>query len=44
MDKTRDSPFATLAKDNDIMWSGGIPDDVAVVVGLVTEEPWRQRR
>ncbi|KAA0166239.1 hypothetical protein FNF31_01465 [Cafeteria roenbergensis] len=44
MDKTRDSPFATLAKDNDIMWSGGIPDDVAVVVGLVTEEPWRQRQ
>lgn len=22
-----DSPFAMLAKDNDIMWSGGMPDD-----------------
>lgn len=26
-----DSPFAILAKENDIMWSGGMPDDVTVV-------------
>ena len=23
LDNTKDSPFAMLAKDNDIMWSGG---------------------
>jgi protein phosphatase PTC7 len=27
-----DSPFAILAKENDIMWSGGMPDDCTVVV------------
>jgi hypothetical protein len=26
-----DSPFAKLAKENDIMWSGGMPDDCTVV-------------
>jgi len=24
LDSTKDSPFAMLAKDNDIMWSGGM--------------------
>lgn len=27
VDKEVDSPFAILAKENDIMWSGGMPDD-----------------
>ena len=27
-----DSPFAILAKENDIMWSGGMPDDCSVIV------------
>ncbi|CAM9704782.1 unnamed protein product, partial [Phaeothamnion confervicola] len=31
LDSTRDSPFALLAKENDIMWGGGMPDDVTVV-------------
>jgi len=31
LDSTIDSPFALLAKDNDIMWSGGMPDDCTVV-------------
>ena len=31
LDKMTDSPFAILAKDNDIMWSGGMPDDCSVV-------------
>ena len=31
IDPTVDSPFAILAKENDIMWSGGMPDDVTVV-------------
>lgn len=32
LDKTVDSPFSTLAKENDIMWSGGMPDDCTVIV------------
>lgn len=36
--KHRDSPFALLAKDNDIMWRfGGRPDDITVLVSLVTQ-------
>lgn len=27
LDTMRDSPFAQLAKENDIMWGGGMPDD-----------------
>lgn len=32
VDSTLDSPFAILAKENDIMWSGGMPDDCTVLV------------
>lgn len=35
LDKMRDSPFAVLAKENDIMWGGGMPDDTTVVVARV---------
>lgn len=38
LDKNRDSPFAILAKENDIMWGGGMPDDTTVVVGRVVRE------
>mmetsp|Transcript_40712 Transcript_40712/g.41419 ORF Transcript_40712/g.41419 Transcript_40712/m.41419 type:complete len:109 (-) Transcript_40712:389-715(-) len=31
-----DSPFAILAKENDIMWSGGMPDDCTVIALHVT--------
>lgn len=31
LDNTRDSPFSLLAKENDIMWGGGMPDDITVV-------------
>mmetsp|Transcript_19902 Transcript_19902/g.37461 ORF Transcript_19902/g.37461 Transcript_19902/m.37461 type:complete len:686 (+) Transcript_19902:288-2345(+) len=31
LDNTVDSPFAMLAKENDIMWSGGMPDDCTVI-------------
>ena len=31
LDSTTDSPFALLAKENDIMWGGGMPDDITVV-------------
>ncbi len=36
LDKNKDSPFALLAKENDIMWGGGMPDDTTVVVARVT--------
>lgn len=36
LDKHKDSPFALLAKENDIMWGGGMPDDTTVVVARVT--------
>lgn len=39
LDKNRDSPFALLAKENDIMWGGGMPDDTSVVVARVTTVP-----
>jgi len=32
VDNSVDSPFAILAKENDIMWSGGMPDDCTVIV------------
>ena len=35
LDETTDSPFALLAKENDIMWGGGMPDDCTVVVMTV---------
>jgi protein phosphatase PTC7 len=31
LDSTLDSPFAILAKENDVMWSGGMPDDCTVL-------------
>jgi protein phosphatase PTC7 len=36
LNKMRDGPFAHLAKENDIMWGGGRPDDVTVLVARVT--------
>ena len=30
IDTQRDSPFAVLAKENDVMWGGGMPDDTSV--------------
>lgn len=35
LDTSRDGPFAVLAKENDIMWGGGMPDDTTVVVARV---------
>lgn len=35
LDKNRDSPFALLAKENDIMWGGGMPDDTTVIVARI---------
>lgn len=37
LDKSVDSPFALLAKDNDIMWGGGRPDDITVVVSFIVD-------
>lgn len=39
LDSSKDSPFAILAKENDIFWSGGMPDDCTVVaMHIVGEE------
>jgi len=32
IDTNIDSPFALLAKENDILWGGGMPDDTTVVI------------
>ena len=39
LDNTTDSPFALLAKENDIMWSGGMPDDCTVMAMHVVGKP-----
>lgn len=39
LDKHTDSPFAMLAKDNDIMWSGGMPDDCTVIAMHIVGAP-----
>ncbi len=39
LDNTTDSPFALLAKENDIMWSGGMPDDCTVIAMHVVGKP-----
>lgn len=38
LDRKRDGPFALLAKENDILWSGGMPDDTSVVVARVVKD------
>lgn len=43
LDKHRDSPFAILAKENDIMWGGGMPDDTTVVVARVVVLPYNKQ-
>ncbi|TDH67174.1 hypothetical protein CCR75_006609 [Bremia lactucae] len=35
LDRTRDSPFARLAKENDLMWGGGMPDDITIIAARV---------
>ena len=37
LDTDVDSPFAVLAKDNDICWGGGRPDDTTVIVARVVD-------
>lgn len=39
LDSQRDSPFAILAKENDIMWGGGMPDDTTVIVARIVPAP-----
>ncbi|TMW61251.1 hypothetical protein Poli38472_013714 [Pythium oligandrum] len=35
LDRTKDSPFARLAKENDLMWGGGMPDDITIIAARV---------
>lgn len=37
LDRDVDSPFAILAKENDILWGGGRPDDITVIVSTVVD-------
>ena len=39
LDQKTDSPFAILAKENDVMWSGGMPDDCTVIALHVVGAP-----
>lgn len=39
LDEVKDSPFAVLAKENDILWSGGMPDDTSIIVGRILTIP-----
>jgi len=39
LDQSIDSPFAILAKENDVMWSGGMPDDCTVIAIHVVGAP-----
>lgn len=39
LDRMIDSPFALLAKDNNIMWGGGRKDDITVIVSRVQSIP-----
>lgn len=39
VDQKTDSPFAILAKENDIMWSGGMPDDCTVIAMHIVGAP-----
>jgi protein phosphatase PTC7 len=40
VDSQIDSPFAILAKENDIMWSGGMPDDCTVIcLHIIGQDP-----
>ncbi|KAF1336805.1 Phosphatase ptc7 family protein, partial [Globisporangium splendens] len=35
LDRMRDSPFARLAKENDLLWGGGMPDDITIIAARV---------
>ena len=37
LDEETDSPFAVLAKENDILWGGGRPDDITVLVSRIVD-------
>ena len=42
LDTMIDSPFAILAKENDIMWGGGMPDDITVIAARAYAIPMRR--
>ncbi|KAF4031909.1 Stage II sporulation protein E (SpoIIE) [Phytophthora infestans] len=37
LDRSKDSPFARLAKENDLLWGGGIPDDITIITARVSK-------
>ncbi|KAE8898717.1 hypothetical protein PF005_g23226 [Phytophthora fragariae] len=44
LDRTRDSPFARLAKENDLLWGGGMPDDITIIAARVTKHKSKEEK
>jgi protein phosphatase PTC7 len=44
LDRMRDSPFARLAKENDLMWGGGMPDDITIVAARVVKHKSKEEK
>ncbi|KAH7467418.1 hypothetical protein PRIC1_011467 [Phytophthora ramorum] len=44
LDRTRDSPFARLAKENDLLWGGGMPDDITIIAARVTKHKTKEEK
>ncbi|ETM00488.1 hypothetical protein F442_02980 [Phytophthora nicotianae P10297] len=44
LDRSKDSPFARLAKENDLMWGGGIPDDITIITARVTKHKTKEEK
>ncbi|KAF1795061.1 PPM-type phosphatase domain [Phytophthora cactorum] len=44
LDRSRDSPFARLAKENDLLWGGGIPDDITIITARVTKHKTKEEK
>ncbi|RLN88959.1 hypothetical protein BBJ28_00007813 [Nothophytophthora sp. Chile5] len=44
LDRMRDSPFARLAKENDLLWGGGMPDDITIIAARVTKHKTHEEK
>ncbi|KAL7685617.1 putative CBS domain, PPM-type phosphatase domain, PPM-type phosphatase domain superfamily [Plasmopara halstedii] len=44
LDRTRDSPFARLAKENDLLWGGGMPDDITIIAARVMKHKAKEEK
>lgn len=44
LDRSRDSPFARLAKENDLLWGGGMPDDITIIAARVMKHKTNEEK